>query len=321
MLRGYFFFILCIFASYSHADDLGGRGDMLARAETGGESAVRLANKNNSDRSSVQYILSASGAKLPVHFMPQNDVSKVTFVFVGGLDSDIDTFTEVEQILLPLGYGAVRLELLGQGELISKNGPNIDPLALSSQTRDLIAVLDQLKIDKNKIVLVGYSYGAAVAIEAATQMKVTTLNLINPLVPSNLDNATFASIFMRLKNISGPAPINYRDPRDLLIYLSTLGEYTNQDAESFNLNEVTSAYDLFIGVPADTAGALSLVTNRVNIFDGLSDLVVASSDKSNLFDRVLPIRRGVYYRADGVTHRAPEESAAEVVKFLTETNP
>ena len=322
MLRGFIILCFTFFIAQVQAEELSRRDDLFAKADIQqvnlSEAAVRL-NKNNFDRSSIQYLLSASGTRLPVHYIAQTDISKMTFVFIGGFDSDLNTFTEIEEILLPLGYGVVRLELPGQGNLISKN-PIIDPITLVSQSRDLISILDQLKIDKNKIALVGYSYGAAVAIQASIETKVASLNLLNPLIAASLDNSSFASIFMRLKNISGPAPTNYQDTGELLAYLSTLGEYANQDAKSFNLSEVTAAYNLFAGVPVETADELSLVSNRVSFFDGLADLVFSSSEKAKLFSRVLPIRRGIYYRADGVTHHA-EQSPVDVVKFLTEANP
>ena len=123
MLQGFIILCFTLIVVQAQAEDLSQREDLFAKADIQqvnlSEAAVRL-NKDNLDRSSIQYLLSASGARLPVHYIAQTDISKMTFVFIGGFDSDIDTFTEIEEILLPLGYGAVRLELPGQGELISR---------------------------------------------------------------------------------------------------------------------------------------------------------------------------------------------------------
>ncbi len=321
MLRGFLLFILTTLSVvHAYSDET----TQFASAPQASEEAAVRVEKTTPPRLDVQYIPAASGVNLPVHFVAPSNLAKSIFVFIGGLDSDIESFDHVADLLLPLGYGILQLELEGQGELISKS-PILQVIPVPVQSQDLISILDQLRIDKTKLVLVGESYGAAVAIQAAIdifnrdKITVASLNLINPLSP--IANVAFAPIYMRLKNISGVGPINSQNIRDLLMYLGARGEYAAQSEEAFDLNEVTAAYDLFMGIPLENASQLTAIKTKVNILDGLADLVLPSSDKSDLFERVPMEYRGLYVRADGVSHRAGEEFPEEVSRFLNESNP
>ncbi len=133
MNRGYKFisFILFSLATHVRADVIDLRENLFAKANTEeglNEPAVRIDSQSNLHRSSLQYLVSASGTRLPIQFVSQTDPSRKTFIFIGGLDSDIETFSKLEEILLPLGYGSLRIELRGQGSLIAKP-PNIESLS------------------------------------------------------------------------------------------------------------------------------------------------------------------------------------------------
>ncbi len=327
----------CLLGILAQAEEINIHENLFAKTNLQNElreEAVRIETSTNNDPSNdpahdptaVLYLLSASGKRLPVHFVEPSDRKKVSFVFIGGLDSDIDSFKKIEDGLIPLGYGSIRIELKGQGRLVS-NSPLIEPIQVSDQAKDLISVLNQLNIDKSRMALVGYSYGASVSIQTAIYLhetapeKIASLDLINPLLQDENYGTDFSSVFIRLKNISGPTPSRELPPIELLKQLSLSGEFASQTDGAFNLAEVTSAYNLFSGLSNDLADSLLSINTKVNFFDGLADLVLPAIDKTNLFERVLIRNRGSYYRAEGVSHRAPEESPAEVIRFLVEANP
>ena len=321
MFRGFLLLTLTIlFVVQARSDET----PQFANAPQASEEAAVRVEKTTIPHLDIQYIPATSGVTLPIHFVPPSNPVKNTFVFIGGLDSDIESFDHVADLLLPLGYGVLQLELNGQGELISKS-PIMQVIPVPVQSQDLISILDQLRIDKTKVALVGESYGAAVAIQVANdilnrdKMNVASLNLINPLSPAS--NVAFAPIYMRLKNISGEGPGNSPNIRDLLVYLSARGEYAAQSEEAFDLNEVTAAYDLFMGIPLENASQLTAVKTKVNTLDGLADLVLPSSEKSELFERVPMEYRGLYKSVDGMSHRAGEEFPEEVSRFLNDSNP
>ncbi len=321
MLRGILItLLLSLTARIAVAED----GVLFSQAEQTPETGVRVEPTSLPPHRAVEHINAASGVSIPIQFTAPNNPSKVIFVFVGGLDSDIESFDRVAELLRPFGYGTLQLELNGQGELISKS-PIVQNILLTTQSQDLISVIDELRLDKTKIVLVGQSYGAAVAVQAASDIlsrdkyNVAAVDLVNPLIPAA--SISFAPIFMRLKNISGVGPTESRNIRDLLVYLSARGEYASQTDESFDLNEVTAAYELFTGVPTETTMLLTTLNLKVNLFDGLSDLVVSTAEKANLFERLSENSRGIYFKSESAGQRAGEEAPEELAKFLTEAHP
>jgi len=271
-----------------------------------------------------QYLSVPSGVKMPVIYHPQNQDSGVTFVMVGGLDSNIETFKKTSEILEAKNEGTLRLELDGQGELIGHAG-NLQPIPLKKQATDLISAIGQLKIRKDKIALVGYSYGAAVVVQAAFDLLMTqgvavhSINLINPYTDNAEINSDFGSVFLLLKNLSAPVPGTYESLKDLLTYLGLTGGYLAQHGGGWSQASVMASYDLFAGVPQgekDISYMLRRIKSRVNMFDGLADLVVPSSEKQKQLSEVPEALRGIYYTAEGVTHRAPEEAPDKVADFL-----
>ena len=325
----HFIYCLLFWTGTVHADDINLRENLFARVSAQDallELAVRVDAKTKIDRSSNLSLMSPSNVKLPIHFVPASDSSKSTLVFVGDCNSNIDTFTKLEEFFLSLGYGSLRLELRGQGELLSQS-QSLEPILVSSQAQDLNSVLDQLNLDKHKIAFVGYSYGAAVVLETAAlihnrdHIKVSSINFINPILLSETSDRSTLELFLRLKNISSPQMSHFQTPNDLIRFLQSASDLNDSSESSIEFKESISILSLLSCASINLNELLKSIDSRINIVDGDQDLTTPQLEKKQNYALISTTQLGSFLSLPSIAHRIPEEFSVELSRFLIESDP
>jgi len=90
---------------------------------------------------------------------------KPVIFFVHGAGGDADAWEFVRSQLLERGFGGISMDLRGHGYSAHPRNPKY--YEIKNLTADIATILDQEKIDR--VILIGHSYGAVVAIHFAIE--------------------------------------------------------------------------------------------------------------------------------------------------------
>jgi hypothetical protein len=166
-------------------------------AQENAEFSQKIGLKDSEVQETIQKIVFPYNESLDLIYSPASDFSKITFVMIAGLESDIVTFKKTKDNLQLQGFGV--LEILSQ-----KTGT--DSMAVLRESQHIISVINQLGIDETKVALAAYSYGVGVGAQVAfdlfhkQKISVQSLSLINLAENNPVAHSDFANLFLLLKN-------------------------------------------------------------------------------------------------------------------------
>lgn len=112
--------------------------------------------------------LKKANVQIPLHYnLEKSKNSKGNILLVHGLGDDLTQLNQLSNHLMKAGYSVLRVDLHGHGQNLKTEVPSSINYQLN--VRDIIKVLEYLDF-KNPIV-VGHSYGGAIAYAVTNQLK------------------------------------------------------------------------------------------------------------------------------------------------------
>lgn len=273
------------------------------------------------DPAKIDHILVNENLALPVRFHPPSTPGLPVLLFIGGLNSEIDTFEDVVHHMRNYGYGTIEIELRGQGSLMVQDEFRIRPIPLATQLHDIQKVMNYYKLSPAQIALVGYSYGAAPAGDLAFHFEHTTgekfhsINLINPYI-DNLEMSTSVGwLFGYIKSTWSLYPGAYKALQDYMANM-TIANLEILTTQGFDARRVNSMRSLYQGLPhGHVTPKLRHILTRVNILSGIRDIVVPESAKEELYHSIPDRNRGIFDSVNA-SHMIVEKQPHLVIEFL-----